>query len=514
MEGLGWWVFVGVVWLVACWLALVYLTVPLTLAAVAVGLSVGVVLAAIGYVRVCVGLEDEHVLIKPAAAVPRRPSAPYPYWDSGWPGYLTGQLERDITAAFSWSRRRVGTLWRKAGEWARPHAEELVVAFPVVPLPVGFLVAVTAGACGAWLAFATACEAAALVPRLARWAAIAALRAGDASVRWWHGAAATCPSCRRVTQLPAYHCRSDRCDEIHRDVRPGRLGVWWRRCECNERLPSTVLRAAPAMTPVCPACGSLLHERAGVARDARIAVSGGPAAGKTQLMMSAMAKMTDGTTWRPADEFSTTWLHDARKLMAERPPRGPSPTGKPALLTLRDGISPRKRYVHLIDVGGQQFIAAVSDLTLGHLRTTRRHLFVLDPTTIPLVRDRIDPALLGRRDADDADSAKAELPYHVLVAQLNRFGAPTRGCSLAIVITKADLLFKHCLAPQPDPSRTLSHRLRAWLCAVGLRNLVETAEQDFGEVRYFLVGLGMDRTVPVAPFTWLLNRHRRGATIP
>ena len=170
--------------------------------------------------------------------------------------------------------------------------------------------------------------------------------------------------------------------------------------------------------------------------------------------------------------------------------------------------------MHLIDVGGQQFIAAVSDLTLGHLRTTRRHLFVLDPTTIPLVRDRIDPALLGRRDADDADSAKAELPYHVLVAQLNRFGARTRGCSLAVVITKADLLFKHCLAPQPDPSRTLSHRLRAWLCAVGLRNLVETAEQDFGEVRYFLVGLGMDRTDPVAPFTWLLNRHRKGSTIP
>jgi hypothetical protein len=209
--------------------------------------------------------------------------------------------------------------------------------------------------------------------------------------------------------------------------------------------------------------------------------------------------------------------------MARWPRRGPAPTAEPALLTLRDGISPWKRYLHVIDVGGQHFITAVSDPALRHLGTTRRHLLVLDPTTIPSVRDRIDPALLARRHADDEDSriagtetssATAELPYHMLVAQLNRFGARTRRCSLAVVITKADLLANQGLAPERDPARTLSHRLRACLCAVGLRNLVETAEHDFGKVRYFLVGLGMESTDPVAPFTWLLNRHRRGATIP
>ena len=73
----------------------------------------------------------------------------------------------------------------------------------------------------------------------------------------------------------------------------------------------------------------------------------------------------------------------------------------------------------------------------------------------------------------------------MLVAQLNRFGAKTRRCSLAIVITKADLLVKQ--EPDPgtaDPARTLSHRLSKWLCAMGLRNLVETAEHRLrqGEV--------------------------------
>jgi len=530
MAEVGWWVLLGLVWLVACWLVLVYVSVPLTLVAVAAGLSVGTVLAAVGYLRVYVGVEDEQVLNKPASTLPRGSAAPYPYWDNGWPGYLTGQLERDIVSAFAWPRRQVRTLWGKAGEWAGPRSVGLAVALPVVPPPVGFLVAMTAGACGAWLAFAAASEALAVIPRLVRWAAIAALRTGDASVRWWRGAAATCPRCRGVTRLPAYRCDSRHRDRIHRDLRPGRLGVWWRRCHCDARLPSTILRAASALTPVCPACEYLLHERAGAAPDARIAMSGGPAAGKTQLVMSAMARMTDGEAspaWEPADEYSTTWLHDAGELMARWPRRGPAPTAEPELLTLRDATSPRKRYVHVIDVGGQHFVTAVRDPALRYLGTTRRHLFVLDPTTIPLVRDRIDPALLARRHADHEDSriagtetssAATELPYHLLVAQLNRFGARTRRCSLAVVITKADLLTKQGLAPDPDPdpdrAGTLSQALRGWLCAVGLRNLVETADHDFGKVRYFLVGLGMESTDPVAPFTWLLNRHRRGATIP
>jgi hypothetical protein len=522
----GWWVLAGLVWLVACWLTLVYVSVPLTLMAVAAGLSVGAILAAVGYLRVCIGFEDERALIEPASTVRRGSSAPYPYWDNAWPGYLTGQLERDILAALDWPGRQVWAMWRSAGEWARPRGMWLAVALPAVPPPLGFLAAVTAGAYGAWLVFAAAGEAVASVLRLARWVAIAALRAADTSARWWHGAAATCPRCQGVTRLPAYPCRSLRCDEIHRDLRPGRMGVWCHRCQCDEPLPTTVLRAASSMTPVCPACEYLLHERAGAAPDARIAVSGAPAAGKTQLLMSAVAKMTGGAispaAWEPADEYSTTWLDDARELMARWPRREPAPTAEPASVTLRDGV-PRQRYLHVIDVGGQDFMTAGNGLGLRHLGTTSRHLLVLDPTTIPWVRDRIDPAGLVRGHADDEDSgtaeeetngATAELPYHLLVSQLNRSGARTRRVSLAVVITKADLLAKQDLAPEPDPAGTLSRRLRAWLREVGLRNLVEMAEHDFGNVRYFLVGLGMESTDPVAPFIWLLNRHRRGVTIP
>jgi hypothetical protein len=525
MADVAWWVLAGLAWLVVCWLVFVYVSVPLILVAAAVGLFVGTMLASVGYLRVYVGVEDDQNLRKPASNVPRRASAPYRYWDNGWPGYLTGQLERDVMSALAWPRRQTLTLWVKTQNWAAARALVLVVAWPLAPVPVVFLAAVTAGTYSAWLALAAASEAIVVIPRLIRWTAIAVLRAGDGSVRWWRGAAATCPRCLGVTRLPAYRCDPRHLGGIHRDLRAGRLGVWWRHCQCDARLPSTVLRAASTMTAICPACESMLHERAGTVPDARIALSGGPAVGKTQLLLLAMAGMTDGkeAVWEPADEDSAAWLHDTGESMSRRPWHEPRPTAEPVLLTLRDVKPHRERYVHFIDVGGQHFSITVRDPALRYLGTTPRHVLVLDPTTMPFIRDRIDPALLSRRHGDHEDSriaesgtssAAAEVPYHVLVAQLNRCGAQTRRCSLAVVITKADVLAKQDLGPESDLTRVSSRDLKAWLCAKGLRNLVDMAEHDFGSVRYFLVGVEIKAMDPVAPFAWLLDRHRRGVTIP
>jgi hypothetical protein len=215
--------------LVLCWLALVYVSVPLMLLAMAVGLCVGAGLAVIGYLRIFAAAEDERILVTPISTLARGPRAPYRYWDDGWPGYLTQQLERDIAAAVIWPGRTSWTWWKtartwaqQARTWARSQPEKQITVVPAVPPPIGFLVGVTGGVYCAWAAIAVIAEAVAAVPRLARLATIAALRGWDALVRWWHGAAATCPHCGWVTRLPAYR---HECDRVHRDLRPGRQGV-------------------------------------------------------------------------------------------------------------------------------------------------------------------------------------------------------------------------------------------------------------------------------------------------
>ena len=403
-----------------------------------------------------------------------------------------------------------------------------LVAMPaIIPPPAGFLVGVTIGTCTAWATLAAATESVTLIPRLARLAAIGYMRASDASLRWWHGASATCPGCHWVARLPAYHCSGDNCDAIHRDLRPGRLGLLWHRCRCGARLPTTVQRASRTLTPVCPACGHWLHERAGFASDARIALSGGPSVGKTQLLIWAATAMAGDayspSAWEPADDHSIRWLRASRELINRWPQHRPARTAEPALVTFSCGTSRDRRYVHFADVGGQHFSTDANHPAMRQFGTTRRHLFVLDSATIPSVRDRIDPARLVSDPLDarnprpagpGTSNAMVELPYHLLVTQLKRFGARTRRCSLAIVVMKADLLTVYGLRPVADPEETSSLRLRSWLRAMDLTDLVETAENDFREVKYFLADYGTDRTDPVAPFAWLLAKHPRGASIP
>ena len=197
----------GVAWLVLCWLCLAFVTVPLTLFAISAGLLCGAALAINGYRRIYTGTEDKRVLARPNAEAPRWRRAPYPRWDGGWPSYLSWQAERDFLAAFAWPRQQADRFWAKGMEWARPYLLPLMGALPLLPIPVGFLVGVTAGTYGGWAVLAAAVEIIMAIPRCLRLSAIWVLRGVDSSVRWWRGAAPTCPRCRYVTWLPAYRCR-------------------------------------------------------------------------------------------------------------------------------------------------------------------------------------------------------------------------------------------------------------------------------------------------------------------
>jgi Double-GTPase 2 len=518
MEEFG--LFLAVVaWGVLCWLGLAFVTVPLTFMALAAGLIYGATLTIIGYLRIYRGTEDTRVLSRPDAETPRRPRAPYPRWDDAWPSYLSWQVERDVVAAAAWPRRRASELLAEGTELASSQVQLLVGLLPATPALFGFFAGVAAGTYGGWAVLGAAVEAVLLIPRCARLCAIWALRAGDSSVRWWRGTAMTCPRCRYVAWLPAYRCCNDECIAVHRDLRPGRLGVWLRRCQCGKPLPTTILRAARVLTPTCPNCGEPVHPGAGVTTDVRIVLSGGPAVGKTRLLVRATAEMTrpgPPSAWESADEPTATWLRAMQAPAEKRPEDTPDPAAGPRLLTFCRSTRGRQQYFHIADVDGRHFETVTDSPELWQLSTTRRHLLVLDPTVLPAVRDRISSAGSSYRGSGEPSDyawtetgvVNAELPYRLLVAQLNRLGARTRRCSLALVLTRADCLAAHGLGP----NGTSAKELREWQRTIGLHNLVAVAEHDFAKVRCFLVG--EDQAGSAAPFEWLLRQYLRGAAIP
>lgn len=509
----------AVAWGVMCWLGFAFVTVPLTFVAVAAGLLCGATLATMGYLRVYRGAEDTRVLVRPDAAAPRGPRAPYPRWDGGWPGYLSRQVDRDVLAAIAWPGHEANR-WLAAGsKQASSNPGLLIGLLPATPGLFAFFVGVMAGVYAWWAVLAAAVEGVAILPRLARLFAIGALRAVDASVRWWRGAALTCPGCRHVAWLPAYPCDDDRCAVVHHDLRPGRLGVLVRRCQCGTPLPTMVLRAARVLRPACPSCGDPLPPRVGVITDVRIALAGGAAVGKTRLLVRAAVEMTGpewASPWEPADQHTTTWLRGVQATAGEPHPDGPEPLGEHRLLTFRRHTRGESQYFHVADVDGRNFETDSSISELWQIGSTRRHLLVLDATLFPSIRDRLYPSgstgrgsgMLSNDLWADTRVAKLELPYRLLVTQLNRLGARTRRCSLALVITKADCLTGHDLVPGRDAGVTSAKEIREWLRTTELHVLVEAAEHDFARVRCFLAGEGLADAA--APFEWLLRQYPHG----
>ena len=204
------------------------------------------------------------------------------------------------------------------------------------------------------------------------------------------------------------------------------------------------------------------------------------------------------------------------------PGEEPELTTELGLLTFcRRRCEQEERYFHIVDADGRHFETGKDNPALWQLGTTRRHLLVLDPTTFPSIRDRIGSgASVGSgNDSKRSDlawtetsMATVELPYRLLVAQLSRLGASSRRCSLALVVTKADTLAAHRQAPELGADGSSASGLREWLCSVELNKIVDAAEHDFAEVRYFLIGEGQKDSA--AAFEWLLSQYPRGAGVP
>lgn len=541
---LGWILLEVIVWLVVSWLVLVYITIPASMIAAGVGLLLGVAIAVIGYFRICVGLESEGLILHPGELGDRRPYAIYPTWDDGWPNYLAGQLYLDLISAASWPARIMQWTWARAWRMLPEDKEKVVIGWPLVIPIVTLLTGMTAGVVITWTAIAATVAAVGIVGGAVALAAIGVLRACDCAMQWWNRAAATCPRCTWVTRVPAYLCRNPRCRVVHSDIRSGRLGVWSRRCGCGHRLPATVLRASAVLTAVCPKCHQHLHDRAGVATDVRIAVSGGPGAGKTFLLMAGAAALNRGSAlstqaWDYADDSTERWLSYADTAV-----HGIAPPAEPvSTVTMQQGAGPGSIYLHLFDAAGALFLEEHEDRALWHLGTTRTHLFVLDPFTIPALRDRVDD-----RDCSDSNDrtssdgpwsgyrginvAAAERPYQLMVERIQRYGMSTKRCSLAIAITKADLLERVMPGAEAVPLDTSSRRLQEWLRRLNLSNLVLAADRDFHRVQFFLVGATsallwyadargspvgdkpqavglLEQVDPAAPLLWLLANHPR-----
>ena len=322
---------------------------------------------------------------------------------------------------------------------------------------------------------------------------------------------AACMRCFHVTQWPAYRC--PRCQRAHHDVRPGRLGLFVRRCECGNHLPTLASRAAWRLTALCQRCGEPMTDGAGAVRDIRIPVFGDISAGKTRFLYASLNSLMKSGHLDVSfpDEGSRELADFGLGVIRSGQDTAKTSVDARVALTLRLGKGRRSELVHLFDAAGEHFRDARRPDALRFLEDGQGLVYVLDPFSIEVVRKRLGESPDTALRLAHAAAGDPELTYEEVASRLRDGGIPADGQRLAVVVSKADLL-RSAGVEVPVGSAAIAR----WLSDAGVHNLVVSARHEFAEVRFFTVAsqdVGPDRRDdPGRPLRWLLSTH--GVRLP
>ncbi len=484
------------------------------------GLASGVVLYAVALYR---GLVRSPVLVTPQNYQDLRVKAApvgvgqFPP-DLAWPFYPVRQAGVDLAEV----RYHLHEIYLRLWKWPRDafflglHGSRLWwwVFFPI---PVTVIYFLLVGGLAAWLCYGVywlVTTGAATANMAAFGAAEAAMRSAERHRRTRRHARAACMHCFHVTDWPAYRCPG--CARLHHDVRPSRLGLVTRRCECGTHIPTMASRTAWHLTAVCKRCEQPLPEGTGAIRDVRVPVFGDTSAGKTRFLYAALSSLVR-TAERAGLEL--TFPDKASQDQAElglsviRDGRDTAKTSAtaPVALTCRLGRGRRSELIHLFDAAGEHFRDAQRYDELRFLDDSQGLVYVLDPFAVPAIQDQLTGHNATVIRQAHAAAGDPEIAYDEVMARLRDGGVPAGAQRLAVIVSKADLLRKTGLE-LPTGSAAIAE----WLKKVGMYNLVVSSQRDFAEVRFYTVAsqqVAADRADdPEAPLSWLLRAY--GVQLP
>jgi len=405
--------------------------------------------------------------------------------------------------------------WQRPGDaLSRGRHSSRIAWWLFFPVAVAVMVFLLAGGLSAWCCYAAYWLVSIAFTYVSVAAAVliaAFLRMLDALWRRTRQADTFCMKCFHVSPWPAYRC--PRCAQVHRDIRPGRLGLFTRRCECGLRLPTRASRAARRLSAVCQRCRHPLSAGPGVVRDVRIPIFGDRSAGKTRFLYAALNSLMQnaqqaGITISFPDPEAEHQVAVGLEAIRSGQDTPRSSAAAPLALTIRLGKGRKTYLVHLFDAAGEGYRDAQQYEDLRFLDHAQGLVYVLDPFSIQAVQDHLLTGhnAIGSRLAHAA-VGDPEITFGAVVSRMRDSGVPAGAQRLAVVVTKADLLREMGLE-LPGGSEEIAD----WLHHLGQRNTVLAAGRDFAEVRFFAVtsqdvsaGWAPDQDDPAAPLRWLLE---------
>ncbi|WP_017589328.1 TRAFAC clade GTPase domain-containing protein [Nocardiopsis ganjiahuensis] len=323
------------------------------------------------------------------------------------------------------------------------------------------------------------------------WVGAAVLRLVDGGLLRYRRVRMLCPRCFERMAYPSYECVH--CGRVHRDVRPGRLGVFRRRCLCGQSMPTLLVLGSAELNALCPHCLQGLEHRPGEARELPIALFGGTGAGKTRLTHGLHAALEHAAASHPgarvelASEDTRHRLGNSALMLSPRQRVPPTRPGRRARgLVLRVTAGRRALMVQVYDTAGEWFGRLERTEELTYLGKTTTFVLVVDPLAMPPVWDALDAGERRRLAEERSLTPDPEQVYmQVRDGIAHQYGTSARGLGrtrLAVVVTRGDLLAGTSIAPADVPPER-------WVREVlGMRNVLRAARSDFGSTRVFVTG--------------------------
>jgi hypothetical protein len=343
-----------------------------------------------------------------------------------------------------------------------------------------------------------------------------------------------CPACSQPLGLPVYFC--PKCGVKHDKLVPGAYGSLYRRCQCDQELPTLFLIGRNKLHSTCRRCNHVLNTDIGTMRDLYVPIVGGTSSGKSSVLTATLVEFQRGTCGvtvtfpKAATEAQSIDKRNydrarAQYLAGQTVDKTSDSEVKAFLVTLEDARR-NKCLLYAYDAAGEIFRPDHQLGGLGYYDVTHGLIFLVDPFSLPGVRSGLGIGS-GRGIGVSADAPKDIFDRVVTALRSYSKNSDIRSIPVAIVVSKTDALgirsqiFRTMISAastgQETPDQVYSRTIREWLISSGESPLIRSAEQIFKNVRYFECsalgrvpeqGVGpFYSTGVVDPWAWVLGHY-------
>ena len=259
-----------------------------------------------------------------------------------------------------------------------------------------------------------------------------------------------CPVCKARSVIPYYKC--PKCGKMHKNLVPGKYGVFHRTCECGEVLGSMFLTGRKNLQAYCPSCGAPLSDREDV--PICIPIVGGRSVGKTAFITAFSRKFLTETA--PTHDWTTEFYNREKEDIYDdicsdydhgttRMTKSPEDLNVVSSVSFSFFLQGKKlkpeRLVHIYDIAGEVFTQNTETEAQKQYEYCQGLVLLLDPFSIPMVRNAyesdlstVDRSGIGTTDIESiVDSFLNKLREVTGLSDKQMYDTP-----VAIVISKID----------------------------------------------------------------------------